>query len=80
MPSSPFPLSEELDGPLDEVLVELEHPAVPGVGIVTSRLSGSRRSRSTVFLVGTILSLSPFMTSTGWWMPASSAYFIRPHR
>ena len=26
-------LSEELESPLDEVLVELEHPAVPGVGI-----------------------------------------------
>src|SRR5512132_1541268 len=33
MPSSPVPLSEELESPLDEVLVELEHPAVPGVGI-----------------------------------------------
>jgi hypothetical protein len=28
-----LPLSEELERPLDEVLVELEHPAVPGVGI-----------------------------------------------
>src|ERR687898_756890 len=27
------PLSEELQSPFDEVLVELEHPAVPGVGI-----------------------------------------------
>src|SRR3954469_24961359 len=27
------PSSEELDGPLDEVLVELEHAAVPGVGV-----------------------------------------------
>src|SRR5215216_8029697 len=26
-------LSEKLERPLDEVLVELEHPAVPGVGI-----------------------------------------------
>ena len=26
-------LSEKLESPLDEVLVELEHPAVPGVGI-----------------------------------------------
>src|SRR5207245_7066916 len=26
-------LSEKLQGPLDEVLVELEHAAVPGVGI-----------------------------------------------
>src|SRR5207248_573473 len=26
-------LSEELESPLDEVLVELEHPAVPGVGV-----------------------------------------------
>src|SRR5687767_7909643 len=25
--------SQELEGPLDEVLVELEHPAVPGVGV-----------------------------------------------
>src|SRR5215218_314484 len=28
-----FPLSYELESPLDEVLVELEHAAVPGVGI-----------------------------------------------
>src|SRR3954466_4659137 len=27
------PRSEELEGPLDEVLVELEHAAVPGVGV-----------------------------------------------
>src|ERR687898_1355031 len=27
------PLSEELESPLDEVVVELEPPAVPGVGI-----------------------------------------------
>src|SRR5215216_1450424 len=27
------PPLEELESPLDEVLVELEHPAVPGVGI-----------------------------------------------
>src|SRR5215212_8799770 len=42
-PSSPYcpttnafmtvPLSEELESPLDEVLVELEHAALPGVGI-----------------------------------------------
>src|SRR5215216_1875460 len=47
---------------------------------MTSWLFGSRRSSSTVFLVGTILSLSPFMTSTGWWMLARSAGFCRPHR
>src|SRR5918997_3765659 len=32
-PSWPFSLSEELDGPLDEVLVELEAAAVPGVRV-----------------------------------------------
>jgi hypothetical protein len=53
--------------------VELEHPAVPGVGIQDELAVGSRRSRSTVLLEGTILSLSPFMTSTGWWMLARSA-------
>jgi hypothetical protein len=26
-------LSEEIQSPLDEVLVELEHPTVPGIGI-----------------------------------------------
>jgi hypothetical protein len=59
------PLSQELQSPLDEVLVELEHAAVPGVGIAEELAVGSRRWRSTVFLVGTILSLSPFITSTG---------------
>jgi hypothetical protein len=75
MPSSPVPLSEELESPLDEVLVELEHAAVPGVGIDNELAVRESSVEVDGVLVGTILSLSPFMTSTGWWMLARSAGF-----
>jgi len=57
--------------------VELEHPAVPGVGVEDE--FGVEES-SMVFLEGTILSLAPFITSVGWWMLARSAGCCRPHR
>ena len=38
-------LSEKLQSPLDEVIVELEHPAVPGVGIEDELAAAGRGQR-----------------------------------
>ena len=58
--------SEKLQSLADEVLVELEDAAVTSVGVDRQPLSGSRRARSEQFFVGTIRSLSPLTTRTGW--------------
>jgi hypothetical protein len=55
--------------------VELEHPAVPGVGIHDELAVRESSIEVDDVLECTILSLSPFMTSTGRWMLARSAGF-----
>jgi hypothetical protein len=67
-------LSEELQDPLDEVLVQLEHTAVRSVGIDDELAVGESSIEVNCVLGGTILSLSPLMTSTGWWMARSAGF------
>ena len=57
---------------------------------MTSSLFGSRRAKSCVFLLGTMRSLSPFATRTGWRMtdkigrrlrtPATERFQLRQQR
>jgi hypothetical protein len=69
-------LSEEFQDPLDEVLVQLEHTAVPSVGI-DDELAVGESSIEVNGVLGTIASPSRLMTSTSWWM-ARSARFADP--
>jgi hypothetical protein len=69
------PLSEKFESPLDEVSMELEQAAVRGVGIDDELAVGESSVEVDGVQVGTILSLSPFMTSNGWCMLARSAGF-----
>jgi hypothetical protein len=55
--------------------MELEQAAVRGVGIDDELAVGESSVEVDGVQVGTILSLSPFMTSNGWCMLARSAGF-----
>jgi hypothetical protein len=59
--------------------MELEHPAVPGVGLDDEFAVGESAVEVDGVFGATILSLSPFSTSTGWWMLASWAFTDQRH-
>ena len=65
----------KLQSPLDEVVVELEHPAVPGVGIEDEVAVGEPPLEVDGVRGGHHLVAHPVIASTGWWMPARSAGF-----